>query len=307
LNVRPLSLCALVLLGCGPAGPLWEKSDTRVQDDLNALHGLQADDVWAVGASGAALHFDGTAWTKVSSGTTRTLRAVWAASSKDVWLVGDSGAVLRWNGATIQPVSGAPESESFVAVRGLSPSAVFLCAQNGLFFFDGTFHEFTRGGNGTSHVRCEALFELQGGVAALVEKDSVTSSEVMQLSATGGTVITLSGTINASFGATMFATGPSDFWLLNDNASSVKRFGGAMPTELTLPKNMSADFGFARAPTDVWLCGSQGMLAHWDGMGTEATLKVAGGFDAPSMKALWGQSGLMFAAGTKGWVLRLVE
>ncbi|MFT3711497.1 MAG: hypothetical protein QM817_28005 [Archangium sp.] len=305
--MRALALTSLLLVACGPAGPIWEKSDTKVTDDLYALDGVGANDVWAVGESGTALHFDGTSWTKVTSGTTRTLRSVWAASANDVWMVGDSGAVLRWNGTTLSAVSGAPDTQAFVSVRGLSSSVVFLCAQNGLFLFDGTFHEFTRGGNGTSHVRCQSLFELQGGVAALVEKDLSSSGEIQKLAANGGTVLDVKGTISSSFESKMFALGPSDFWLLNSSSSSVKRFGGDMPIELTLPKDMGVSGGFARSATDVWLCGSQGRLAQWDGMGSEATLKVAGGYEAPRMMAMWGQTDVLFAAGSGGWVLRLVE
>ena len=55
--MRALALTSLLLVACGPAGPLWEKSDTKVTDDLNALHGLGANDVWAVGNNDTILRF----------------------------------------------------------------------------------------------------------------------------------------------------------------------------------------------------------------------------------------------------------
>jgi hypothetical protein len=294
--------CLVATCACGPQGPQWEKSETKVTTRLLALHGFAANDVWAVGDDGLALRFDGTQWTKVTSGTSQNLHAVWGATSNDVWVTGEGGIVLRWNGTSLQPVTGVPANRTFDSVRGLDANAVFFCSQLGLYFFDGSFHEFTRGGDAVS---CTTLFAHAGGVAALLDQATGSSSEVQTLSASGGTRVTLSGTLTADSSTTMVSTGTSDFWLLRPSASSVLRFGGDMPRELVLPKDMSVNTAFVRSPTDVWLGGSQGKLAHADGM--EATLKVAGGYDAPTLHALWGQSGVMFAAGDDGWVLRLVE
>jgi hypothetical protein len=125
------------------------------------------------------------------------------------------------------------------------------------------------------------------------------------LSSSQSTALTLNGTIEADANSVMLSTGASDFWLLEQFAASVLRYGGDMPRELVLPKDMSARAGFVRSPTDVWLGGGDGYIAHYDG--TEAKLKVAGSYSAPEIRALWGQSGVMFAAGDEGWVLRLVE
>jgi hypothetical protein len=62
---------------------------------LHGVWGTAAHDVWAVGDSGLILHFDGSGWSKSVSPTNRSLRSAWGGSSGDVWAVGDSGTVLH--------------------------------------------------------------------------------------------------------------------------------------------------------------------------------------------------------------------
>lgn len=296
------SLLSLLALGCGgPTGPRWEKSSSPTTERLSALFGFGPHDVWAAGANGTVLHFDGTAWAAVNSGTSRGLSSIWGASPNDVWFVGDAGAVLRWNGTSLQPVAGAA-NVNFGAVRGSAANAVFLCASSGLFFYDGTFHEFTRGG---SKVECSSLFALGTGVGALVNKSSSSSlGQVMTLDATGGTVFAAAGDLS-SHDATVVGVSSTDLWVLRQNAKSVSRVGSGAAKELVLPKDMSAEAGWVHGPGDVWLVGNQGMLAHFDG--TELTLKAAGDYLAPVIHALWGAPGITWAAGDEGWLLRLEQ
>ena len=63
---------------------------------LYGIAALNAEDIWAVGASGAdtlAIHWDGSDWTTVASpnaNVNNTLRGVAAVASNDVWAVGSS-------------------------------------------------------------------------------------------------------------------------------------------------------------------------------------------------------------------------
>jgi hypothetical protein len=303
--MRALSCILLIVAAsCGPmsTGPEWKKSESNTTERLNALFGFGPSDLWAAGDDGAIVHFNGTSWTRVDSGTSRTIKSIWGATANDVWFVGDSGAVLRWDGSTISAVTGAPTS-SFVAVRGSATNSVFLCSSVGLHFFDGTFHEFTRGGN---HVDCSALFSLGGTtVGALVDKnDTSSASQVMTLSNTGGTVFTPAGDLNV-YESTVVGVTPTDLWVLQQNSKSIKRVGNGAPLELVLPDNVSAKVGWANGPNDVWLGGGYGALTHYDG--TKLELTAAGDYDAPVINAIWGTTGVTWAAGDDGWLLQRVE
>lgn len=50
---------------------------------IHAIRGRSPSDVWAVGARGTVLHFDGTSWKPSSVGTDETLQDVWLRKSAD--------------------------------------------------------------------------------------------------------------------------------------------------------------------------------------------------------------------------------
>jgi hypothetical protein len=63
-----------------------------VTDDLFAVWGTSASDVYAAGRRGVILHYDGKAWTKMASGTTKGLYAIGGegAQNSTVHIVGDA-------------------------------------------------------------------------------------------------------------------------------------------------------------------------------------------------------------------------
>ena len=65
---------------------------------LRGVWGSTASDVWAVGDSGTALHWNGAAWQETAPATLATLRAIWGRDATTVYAVGSSGTIQRWNG-----------------------------------------------------------------------------------------------------------------------------------------------------------------------------------------------------------------
>lgn len=293
-------LSALAFTACGPTEPQWTKTESGTSEQIVSLFGFSGTDVWAVGDSGTALHFDGSAWSKIPTGTSKNLKSVWGAMPNDVWAVGSSGLVLRWNGIAFSTVTDAPARE-FAAVRGTASNVVFFCSSSALYFFDTGFHEFTRG---TSSVGCTTLLGDGAALSAILSQVSSSGVELHTLSASGSTQIQLNGTL-PTYSATFLRVGADDVWAVTSSASSVTRLSASAPRELVLPSGMSVLTGFVGSATDVWLGGSDGKLAHFDG--TEVTLKVAGDYSAPDIQTIWGQPGITFAAGDDGWIMRLVE
>ena len=74
--------------------------------DLAAIHGLSADNIFAVGTHSPFLpgtsfiiHFDGTKWTEQQAPPdSYLLRAVWMNASNDVWACGYNGTLLHYDG-----------------------------------------------------------------------------------------------------------------------------------------------------------------------------------------------------------------
>lgn len=66
-----------------------------------SLHDVWASsptDVWAVGESGALLHFDGTSWSITKSPTRHTLYGIAGTSGSSILAVGEAGAVIQYDG-----------------------------------------------------------------------------------------------------------------------------------------------------------------------------------------------------------------
>lgn len=92
----------LVAVGLGgavyrrPAGEdAWRLEDTGTEQDLYAVFGTRPDDVFAVGARGTVLHYDGVGWTSVPSSTPRDLFGVTGTIDGSLVVAGgDDGAVI---------------------------------------------------------------------------------------------------------------------------------------------------------------------------------------------------------------------
>ena len=99
------------------------------QSRFNAIWGISANDVWAVGDQGVAAHYTGQGWLNTPTGTTNELRDVWASGPRDVWAVGDAATILRMTGAAwtwVRP----PVRRPFIAVRGCGANDVWVLGQS---------------------------------------------------------------------------------------------------------------------------------------------------------------------------------
>ncbi|MEO1335953.1 MAG: hypothetical protein AAFV29_09920, partial [Myxococcota bacterium] len=74
----------------------WTQMPSPGIEDLYALDGRGADEIYAVGAAGTILQFDGGGWSRLPSGTGRDLFDIRVTPSK-VIAVGDGGAIVRRN------------------------------------------------------------------------------------------------------------------------------------------------------------------------------------------------------------------
>ncbi|AKU97745.1 hypothetical protein AKJ09_04409 [Labilithrix luteola] len=99
---------------------------------ITGLHGISADDLWAVGYTGATFRIKNaqaaTPTIKAyNSQTWATLNAVWAASDTEAWAVGANGVIRHYTGedGVFEVVDGVPTTEDLRAVWGTSPSDVW--------------------------------------------------------------------------------------------------------------------------------------------------------------------------------------
>lgn len=117
---------------------VWTEVMGNAYRNLYGVYGFAANDVWAVGASGTVLRYDGITWGVVPSNTSIGLRAVWGASDDDVWMVGEGGLVLHWDGSELTKVT-VDTTQTLTAVWGRSSDDVTIVGSRGVaFHWDGT-------------------------------------------------------------------------------------------------------------------------------------------------------------------------
>ncbi len=109
----------------------WTRTDlVGVTANLNGVAGSSLSDVWAVGADGVALHYDGTAWTSVPTGVTSALWAVFAPAPTSVYAVGNNGVALFWNGTEWTALPTGVDNNLY-AVAGASATNVWAVGNRG--------------------------------------------------------------------------------------------------------------------------------------------------------------------------------
>jgi hypothetical protein len=91
-----LSGCAAGV--CTPDKWCWENPLPQ-GNSLQAVWGSAENDVWAVGAQGVILHWNGSEWGSVDSATIQQLNGLWGSSAGEVWAVGNQGTILSYNGS----------------------------------------------------------------------------------------------------------------------------------------------------------------------------------------------------------------
>jgi len=118
-------------------GGSWAAETTPPITYLASVWGSGAQDVWAVGAKGQILHYDGISWSASTSGTGTALSGVGGSSSKDVWAVG--GAILHWAGSGWSPAgSGITDLPNRVWARTANDAwAVSSASTGAVLHWDG--------------------------------------------------------------------------------------------------------------------------------------------------------------------------
>jgi hypothetical protein len=125
----------------------WTVETSGTTHNLNAVWGSSGSNVYAVGDSGAFLHYDGTSWSQVqdsiiSARSTQPAFTIWGSSATDVYsanstLIHFDGQ--KWSGAVANTIP--PGTVGVYGVWGDSPSDVWLSVNLGgenVFQYDGS-------------------------------------------------------------------------------------------------------------------------------------------------------------------------
>ncbi len=295
-------------------------------NDLNGVWGSSSTDVFAVGASGTILHFNGSAWSAMSSGTTNNLCAVWGSTSKDgtsglsndVYTVGAAGTILHYDGNTWSGTSSG--TNDLYGVWGSSPLDVYAVGAAGtIIHYDGSaWSDVSSGTNdlhgvwGTTSSNVYAV----GVASTMLHYDGVAWSAVTY----GGWGVDLN-CVWGSSSSDVYA-GDNGGWLWHYNGTEWSQaltpgfavYGGwgSLLSNVFVAGYYCSDFGcyfiaqesatspfvtnyngpkiisglWGSSSTDVFAVGGSGTILHNDGTGWSS---ISSGF-TDDLNAVWGSS-----------------
>lgn len=261
----------------------WELENPSPDETLRmATFALSATDVWNVGANGFAEHFDGTRWTTIPTGVTETLTDVWGAAANDVWVTGAGGTLLRWNGtAFVKQVTN--QTRTYLAVHGASANDVWIVgASDGVSYTGRVMHW---NGSALTARTVQYCGNSLYSVFVKAPNDVWIGGDQKTVCHWNGTAWSDRRMTNPYYDTvTSIYAGPSTTLALYDG--SVYRYT-ASTNAWTHVYRLPDVEGFVvphayemrgRSDSDVYISGSHGMLAHYNGS-TWSTTRLAGDAD----------------------------
>ncbi len=263
-------------------GASWRETSVPDVGPLTAVAATADGEAWALGPSGAILHWDGRQWTLTASAAQNggaVLRGLAALAPDDVWAVGScQGApfATHWNGATWQ-TSALPAAPGGGSLNSISGTAADLWAVGAAA--DAT-HVLTLHYNGTTWSSVPDVGVSDGGlltVAAIAPNDVWAGGDALLQHYDGSQWRDVSETFSGVHEA-LAALSPSSVWLAA--AGGIAHWDGAAwrpvsVQQMGLSAGANAQFAAVSAlsPSDVWAAGTLGaggatstpLIVHWDG------------------------------------------
>lgn len=107
----------------------WQTPSPQGQD-LRSVWGLGKDNVFAVGAGGTILHYDGQIWSKMESGVRTTLNDIWGSREDNIFAIGSDGLILHYDGNTWS-VMESGTTWDLHSIHGSSDINIYAVGENG--------------------------------------------------------------------------------------------------------------------------------------------------------------------------------
>ena len=288
----------------GVNGLRWSPQTSSVSQGLFGVWGSGPSDVFAVGAGGTILHYDGKSWSSQTIGT-QDLLGVWGSGPADVFAAG-SGTVLHYDGSgwsiqlnapalTITGVwgSGPTDVYSVVGIENTSGCGTILNCGFVLHYDGRSWTVPPSLPNGTSQILTGVSGSGPADVFAVGNGGTIVHYDGTNWSPqTSGTPNNLLG-VWGSGPADVFAVGAAAI-LHNDGKSWTSQTIGPPATQITF----SSVWG--SGPVDVFAVGAGGTILHYNG----ATWNLQASGTTQSLTSVWGSgAGDVFAVGTGGTIL----
>lgn len=302
----------------GPFDPSTIGGALDLRTRITAIRGRSASDVWAVGAGGTIVHFDGTSWSRSETGTIETMNAIWLRENEEIALV--SLAAMYTRGLPLPDGGNAPPSaggwsegtlfefgpSAAVTSTWTAPGAPWLwCsspAQNGStglwrLHVDPASQSLDIanpfGDDVCATLPCAWMTSVHGtsGDDLWAVGYSGTTYRITNAQGDAPVITPFDSKTWAGLNG-VWAASEKDAWSVG-GAGVIRHYTG-QPTswdvvdDVPTTGNLNAIWG--TSSTDVWAVGNDAVVLHYDGKGW-SLMKVAGlGVSRPNLYTVWASS-----------------
>ena len=77
---------------------VWELMNSPTEENIYDIWGLSSDNIYAVGASGTILHYEGSVWQKMTSPVSDDLHTIHGISEENIFAGGENGSFIHFDG-----------------------------------------------------------------------------------------------------------------------------------------------------------------------------------------------------------------
>jgi hypothetical protein len=295
-----------------------EKTDHPKGIGLVSVWGSGPNDVWAVGALGNVIHWDGKAWASAPVPSHWSLRAVWGTGPNDVWTVsapnqifhttGFANGTAQWSPvAEVTDLSSEPPALA-CAIWGTAPgdmwfggSSIPVQRPDNFYYESGWRSAVVDGGAGWEPVVQDYWIDTIRGIWGSGPGDIwIVGSKPDKLpfgahtdgvaAADGGVPVwTEVDTQSISGLYAVWGSGPGDVWSVGDYGTIRHSTAGAgLWSIVDSPTSENLRGIWGAGAKDIWAVGEHGTVLHYDGVTWRTATTAFPPGDKPHLYGVWG-------------------
>jgi hypothetical protein len=289
------------LAGSDLARPVCAVLPPLTQQDLNAVYGTSAGDVWIVGGTSAVIHCAGPgSCTKLPLDASKTLRGVWASGPNDVWAGGDY---------TIH-CTGPDACSPFTTTTGFIADALYGISSHEVWFGGSINYSNSSLTKCTSPSTCSTYNLPYSGMRGLWVGAANALCFAMQQGLVCCTGPQTCSIVQSGEYGPVWASSPGDIWanVYDNNNYNITHCTGLTAGSCSMfsmgPQVASNVSSFYTAisgtgPGDVWLGGNGGTVVHCTGPSAGQCTVVR----APSAAEPFPPSSMRAAGPNEAWAV----
>lgn len=266
----------------------WSKDTNSSTAELRGVYGNSLTDIWAVGAGGTTVHFDGSAWTPKTETAFggNTVRAI-AGNSGTIYAIDSFAGTYRYNAGWTKLPSNSGDDLWGVTVIGTTPYVVGSNSGGMVMHFDGT-----------SWVRDVTTTDGLRSIAANNIGDQFAVGDSGAIWQTTGTPWQPRSTGTSAVMNSVWAIDAQNVWAVG-GGGAVQRYNGSYFSSVSAGTSGILYGVWASSAGDVWAVGVGGSILHYDGTSWKTTTIASG----QVLRAIYGvSSSRIWAVGDGGTV-----